>query len=411
MKKIILVFILLVIVLKVSSQNYNDGRVAIIFGLQNENTIKTELVSNPVLQVPSYDYKNIPTDATLDSLKNNGRYVISITTTKFGTFIIHEDNTKKIEQMFMKIPGYAIKKECEKHFKKGWALQYYNAERDYAIFYKNPLITKQTFVKLETWKKNFSSKMQKWNSQGLYLLVTGYCDGVLQNGRTDSLSQQAFTISCYENDDKLVNKISSMAAEGWFVSSMGKYYSKYGNSDTFTVVFDSGQANKSKQVAIIEFKEEMDSVVSVLNDGYKIEKMFCGWENRNFQKEKEMADSYKADWLGILGGIVSSVSSLAGGNSSSSSDYTTDSGSSGYSGNSSSNSSTSKSSKVNHANWRSLDNSYNGYESQLIRISNSSNIDKQEVKRIQGKMKEIRKKIYEQSGHNRAVSQWENWNP
>jgi hypothetical protein len=36
----------------------------------------------------------------------------------------------------------------------------------------------------------------------------------------------------------------------------------------------------------------------------------------------------------------------------------------------------------------------------------------QEVRSIQRKMKEIREKIATQSGgHQRAVSQWENWNP
>lgn len=79
---------------------------------------------------------------------------------------------------------------------------------------------------------------------------------------------------------------------------------------------------------------------------------------------------------------------------------------------SSSKSKSAESSGNNHANWSSLERSYDSYESQLIRISNSSNIDKQEVRSIQRKMKEIREKISKQSGgHKRAISQWENWNP
>jgi len=81
----------------------------------------------------------------------------------------------------------------------------------------------------------------------------------------------------------------------------------------------------------------------------------------------------------------------------------------GHSSNTSRNKVTSKS---NHANWRSLEQSYSNYESQLIRMSNSSNIDKQEVRSIQRKMRDIREKIRVQSGgHQRATSQWENWNP
>ena len=71
-----------------------------------------------------------------------------------------------------------------------------------------------------------------------------------------------------------------------------------------------------------------------------------------------------------------------------------------------------KSSGANHANWSSLERSYSSYESQLIRLSNSTPVDKQEVRSIQRKMREIREKIATQSGgHQRAVSQWENWNP
>lgn len=70
------------------------------------------------------------------------------------------------------------------------------------------------------------------------------------------------------------------------------------------------------------------------------------------------------------------------------------------------------SSKANHANWRALDNAYSGYEDQLIRMKSSGNYDKQEVKNIQRKMRDIRDKIYKQSGgHQRAVSSMESWNP
>ena len=76
-----------------------------------------------------------------------------------------------------------------------------------------------------------------------------------------------------------------------------------------------------------------------------------------------------------------------------------------------SSSSTNSKQKNNHANWRTLDRAYGGFEDQLIKMKSSGNYDKQEVKNIQKKMKDIRKKIYEQSGHDRAVSPMETWNP
>ena len=67
---------------------------------------------------------------------------------------------------------------------------------------------------------------------------------------------------------------------------------------------------------------------------------------------------------------------------------------------------------TSHANWRALDSAYDGYETTLMRMRDSGNYDKSEVRSIQRKMKDVRKKIYEQSGgHNRAVSSMENWNP
>lgn len=75
-------------------------------------------------------------------------------------------------------------------------------------------------------------------------------------------------------------------------------------------------------------------------------------------------------------------------------------------------SSDSSTKKASHANWRALDSAYDGYETTLMRMRDSRNYDKSEVRSIQRKMKDIRKKIYEQSGgHNRAVSSMENWNP
>ncbi len=71
------------------------------------------------------------------------------------------------------------------------------------------------------------------------------------------------------------------------------------------------------------------------------------------------------------------------------------------------------SSKASYANWSALDRAYGGYEDQLIRMKDSGNYDKQEVRNIQNKMKDIRAKILKQSGgsHQRAASPMESWNP
>lgn len=87
-----------------------------------------------------------------------------------------------------------------------------------------------------------------------------------------------------------------------------------------------------------------------------------------------------------------------------------DYGSSSYSGGSSSRSSAS-SKNVNHGNWTALEKSYSGDESLLIKMRSSGNYDKQEVRRIQERMKRTRELIEKQTGHKRAVSDVENWVP
>lgn len=110
----------------------------------------------------------------------------------------------------------------------------------------------------------------------------------------------------------------------------------------------------------------------------------------------------------IATGASTTTSGLSSGSSSFSS--STSSSSSDYSSSSKHDSSTS--SKANHANWKALDRAYEGDETLLMKMKDSGNYNKDEVRRIQKRMKETREKIYKQSGgHQRAVSSMENWNP
>lgn len=112
--------------------------------------------------------------------------------------------------------------------------------------------------------------------------------------------------------------------------------------------------------------------------------------------------------IATVGGAAASAWSNAveANRSYSSGDY----GSSSYSGGSSSRSSAS-SKNVNHGNWTALERSYSGDESLLIKMRSSGNYDKQEVRRIQERMKRTRELIEKQTGHKRAVSDVENWVP
>ena len=130
------------------------------------------------------------------------------------------------------------------------------------------------------------------------------------------------------------------------------------------------------------------------------------------QRRSEQWDNV-ANILGALGEAASTMSSsqTTGGTYNAYQESGNSYSSSSESRSSSKTANSTKSQKNNHANWKALDNAYGNYETQLIKMKSSGNYDKQDVKNIQSKMKDIRKKIKEQSGHDRAVSSMENWNP
>ena len=359
------------------------------------------------------------TEEDLQSIINMGRYVESVTYTKFGTFVVYRDNTDAVHQMLEFVPRYDIEKECKKMFKKGYSLKYYNQEQKYAIFDKNPKVTKQSFVEINSSKKNVNEKISKLNQKGLYVTIIENTTAVLQNGFDGNIQQMTKTIIVNNGEElQSQHEIQSLLSEGWMISSVSKSYNHYGNWSLYRIMFDKLNDTTSDNLQLIGLVEKQEELTKFLQDNndqeFKIFKTWCGWENRDYAHDAELAASYDTDWSGILGGLSSSLSALAGGSIGNNETGTVDNNYSSPvdNGVNPSNSRGGKVSKANHANWSSLERSYSNYESQLIRMSNTSNIDLQEVRSIQKKMRDIREKIKVQSGgHERAVSQWENWTP
>lgn len=353
----------------------------------------------------------------INALMKEGRYIKSIVNTRFGILAVHEPNTKNLPQLFSIIPSYEFEKKIKKHFKEKWSIHYYNWQRGYALFDKIPEITHQSFEEIKVWNKGYNKKISKLNTKGEYLTMIGPGDFYAQNGHGNDIEQ--YYKSFIGKPHEIQDSISKVIDEGWIVSGASKFFNRYGNNNYMHVIFDRPKRTQTKQkILVLSTKGGVDAFTNNIAEGYRIDNIWCGWENTNYSAVDAAIERYhnssSADWLDIIGGITSSASQLFGGNSNSSSS-TVDGSDETYdsSGAGSSNASRKKgTSKSNHANWRSLEQSYSNYESQLIRMSNSSNIDKQEVRSIQRKMRDIREKIRVQSGgHQRAVSQWENWNP
>lgn len=381
------------------TQSRKDGYVVVSLSKSVDNDTKYEIISN--------------SGTTCEMLRSQGRYIVSMVYTKFGLVVVHKKNTEAIEQIFDNIPAYKLKQKLKEHFKNGFSVSYYNSQQHYAIFDKNPKITTQDYVKDINQKK-----LDKYNSKGLYYKHLWNTDGVVQNGH-DFVIQHYASFIAHNAEVETLKHCIEYLQRGWKVESFYSSYNQYGDWNQYKMILDKSQDAESslqEMVGIINTEGELSKFLSEYkSSGYTLSSIWCGWEPQDYSKRYTSSDDSES-FLDILGGLISTGSKLASGNvtdtptqsySDSSTNYTSDSPSSS----SSSKSSSSQTSKVNHANWKSLDNSYNGYESQLIRMSNSSSINKQEVRNIQKKMKEIRQKIYQQSGHQRAVSQWENWNP
>lgn len=416
MKKLFVVcfFASIVASLYSQEQEYNDDRFVVSLVEDDGADVQCAVFSDLTLNQQDGD--------EVAKLIKSGRYIKSITSTKFGFFVVSTQNLENIPQMCAVIPSYALKKELNKRFKEGWSLSYYNKERGYAVFDKNPAVTVQKVMELKMWKSNTKEKIAKLNQKGLYLTFVDFGDVVAQNGHGDNIEQCAAYLTSYNKDDEFVKGVQKYKDDGWVVSSCAKVYNNRGDYDSYDIMFDRpGEKTQEQKILFVREKGGMEEMKVNLDLGYRIDKTWCGWGNRTYTTS---GDSYKPDWVGILGGIISGVGQLTGGGSSNVSSNVQSSygientvaetlNSNASNGKGSSNASKKdNSSKANNTNWRRLEQAYDGYETQLIKMSNSSKIDKQEVRQIQRKMKDIREKIRTQSGgHQRAVSQWETWNP
>ena len=104
------------------------------------------------------------TKERINTLMNKGRHVISVVPTKFGLVTVHEKVKEKIEQKYVQIASYELKKEAKKLFKEGYIIEYYNEKNNGAIITKNPAITKQKYL-----GQAGKRKITRQNKKGIYV--------------------------------------------------------------------------------------------------------------------------------------------------------------------------------------------------------------------------------------------------
>lgn len=290
-----LVLILLLCCVSVMAEERNDGSFVV------------HMTDNKVDDLKCDIYPAEPKAADIQALFDRGRYVVSIVHSKFGTMVTHKRNTEGIQQSFAVITPWDLKKESKKRLKEGFSLSYYNYLRHYAIYDFRTGISKQEFFEDLDQKK-----LAKKNKDGLYVTTYASFAAYAQNGHDDVVEQKYDSYTGYAD---LIEGFKKMAAESWVVGSVSKSYNKYGDRTHYYVIYDKYRDGKGvrQSLGALDTKKELtDYLAQRLKDGYSINRIYCGWANRDYAAEEASANAANDNVFDILSGLMNSVSGLTG---------------------------------------------------------------------------------------------------
>lgn len=298
--KNLIVFLLLTASMTVSAQERNDATMVVSMEETTAKDLKCDVYPQPI------------TVEDIQQLMDRGRYVISVTTTKFGTVVVHKQNTENVKQMFATSAYYYdVEKECKKMYRQGYILKYYNEERKYAIYEKNPQMDVQVYQKLASGGKKDMKNLEKLNAKGLYVTLTSFIHGVAHDG-LDNIADQI--LKTFVGEEQLLDSVNDRIANGWIVGSVAKSYNKYGNKSWYKVVFNKPVKKGRKRpqkIGVVNTQEELKAFLYKNKaNGYSIGQTWCGWENRDYVAEEERANAYNSNVFEILSGLTNSVSSI-----------------------------------------------------------------------------------------------------
>lgn len=349
MRKII--FILICLLGSFVAQAQNEGTMIVRMMETDAEDLKCEIYPLPNHWREARNIKE-----KIQELMNNGRYIQSITPTKFGFVVVHKLNKNSIDQ----IMGYFYDTKAKDLFKQGYSFKFESKTFDYptisiAIYEKNPKITIQKTIKWDrTNEKKSNKKLSKMNAKGLYVKFSNF-EAIVQNGHDDIVEQ------CYkyvEGEQNFIDIVEKKKNEGWMLGSVNTYlglnYYFDRTYNDYYVIFDKPRDGNMKRecVATINTQESLvDFLQQKVAPGYNIDMTWGGWNG----KTKETLRTEKEQWLAnhsndmniidVLSGLVGKVTEIVdyskGGTGSVGSADTNESGGNSYSSSSSSTSSSS----------------------------------------------------------------------
>jgi hypothetical protein len=200
------------------------------------------------LEYSSYkDSKNIEQDVA--SLMSGGRYVVSVVRTREGILVLHHTNTEAVEQHFAVVEAGELKSECSEQFDSGYAVTYYNKDGGFAIFDKDPTVTKQEVVgKLD------QKSLKKFNDKGMYV-VAGSNEAYVLQERHDGIVRQ--TIESHPSMYRLqCDSFFTMVDHNYVPAFLTKSYNFSDDTTAYTVVYSEYDRSYADKQTVKEFRSE-----------------------------------------------------------------------------------------------------------------------------------------------------------
>lgn len=302
---ILSLFIISCLNLSASAENYNyrDGTFVISFkkNVPNEDTKCDLFIDN-----------STSLKVRVDSIMKSGRYVESVISTKFGELVLSRNNDNSSPQFFDIIKSYDLKKEAKNRFKEGYSVLYFNYEKGYIIYDKNPNIIKQDV------KESMSDKdIRKYNEKGYYIKTVGGNYFTLQEINGVKSNQKYLRKYIYKEPDSVLYKIiSQFYNDGYVISSACKSHNESGDFNFYKIIFDKVELDGNgiaDDVFLVDSLEDFKELLSVYYEsGYSINNFWGGWRNIDYAKRaRDIAEFDRTHSFGaILGGLISSGTSL-----------------------------------------------------------------------------------------------------
>lgn len=242
--------------------------------------------------------------ADIQKLMDEGRYVVSVNRAKFGTIVLHRKNTEGVSQLFDIIPLWDLKKKCKANHKLGFVLDYYNDERRYTIFRKDPKVKTQVVL-----NKVDKKTLKKQRDKGLYVTLCSYIAAVAQDGR-DDIEDQMF--ASYIRSGEMLEAFRKLPAE-WVVGSVVKSYNEYGDYSFYEVIYDKPK-KKYEGEEFMAVADNQDRLVKILKekvDGkFNINRIWCGWENYDYEARAARIASFDDNIFDVLTGLANTVTGI-----------------------------------------------------------------------------------------------------